>query len=82
MIGLKRGQEGTFGRKIVQDSQDERQLRELAEEAPIVEFVSNVLSQAIDTGASDIHIEPEEFVQHQTRIDGVLISRMEQPKDD
>ncbi len=68
--------------RLFQDSQDERQLRELAEEAPIVEFVSNVLSQAIDTGASDIHIEPEENLFNiKLRIDGVLISKMEQPKD-
>ena len=49
------------------------QLRELAEEAPVVELVNNSLSQAIDEGASDIHLEPEENLFHiRYRIDGVL----------
>jgi general secretion pathway protein E len=57
-------------------------LRELAEEAPIIELVSNVLAQAIDESASDIHIEPEEnafLVRY--RVDGVLQTRMTQPRD-
>jgi len=56
-------------------------LRELAEEAPIIELVSNILAQAIDEGASDIHIEPEENAfAVRYRIDGVLQTRMTQPR--
>ena len=57
-------------------------LRELAEEAPIIELVSNILAQAIDEGASDIHIEPEERAfEVRYRIDGVLHTRMTQPRE-
>ncbi|MDD2914405.1 MAG: ATPase, T2SS/T4P/T4SS family [Gallionella sp.] len=57
-------------------------LRELAEEAPIVELVNNLLSQAVDDNASDIHLEPEErsFVVRY-RIDGVLHLRMTLPRE-
>jgi general secretion pathway protein E len=56
-------------------------LRELAEEAPVVELVNNSLSQAIDDGASDIHLEPEESVFHiRYRIDGVLQLRNSLPR--
>ncbi|MDA0979317.1 MAG: type II secretion system protein, partial [Proteobacteria bacterium] len=45
---------------LFQQSEDARQLRELAEEAPVVEFVNNMMARAVDVDASDIHIEPEE----------------------
>jgi len=49
------------------------QLRELAEGAPVVEFVNNLFSQAIDQNVSDVHIEPEEHHFHaRYRRDGVL----------
>ena len=57
-------------------------LRELAEEAPVVELVNNLLSQATDDGSSDIHLEPEERVfSVRYRIDGVLHLRMTLPRD-
>jgi general secretion pathway protein E len=57
-------------------------LRELAEEAPIIELVSNILAQAIDEDASDIHIEPEERAfEVRYRVDGVLHTRMTQPRE-
>ena len=56
-------------------------LRELAEEAPIIELVGNIIAQAIDEGASDIHIEPEEAAfEIRYRVDGVLQTRMTQPR--
>ncbi len=56
-------------------------LRELAEEAPIIELVSNILAQAIDEDASDIHIEPEEHAfAVRYRVDGVLQTRMTQQR--
>ena len=57
-------------------------LRELAEEAPVIELVNNILSQAVDQEASDIHVEPEEnrfFVR--LRIDGVLHTRYTLPRE-
>ena len=55
-------------------------LRELAEEAPVIDLVNTVFAQAADENASDIHIEPEEhefFVR--LRIDGVLQTRATLP---
>ncbi len=61
------------GGLIGMDSDDVGRLKELAEEAPIIEFVNNIFSQALDQNASDIHIEPEENVfRIRLRIDGVL----------
>jgi general secretion pathway protein E len=54
----------------------EAHLRELAEEAPVIEFVNNLIAQAFDQRASDIHIEPEERLFNiRFRIDGVLYKR-------
>jgi general secretion pathway protein E len=56
-------------------------LRELAEGAPVVEFVNNMLSQAIDQNASDVHIEPEEQIFYvRYRVDGVLREHLNLPK--
>jgi general secretion pathway protein E len=68
--------EGTFA------SDEAAHLRELAEEAPVIELVNNVFAQAADENASDIHIEPEEhefFVR--LRIDGVLQTRATLPAE-
>ncbi len=55
---------------------DERSLRELAEDAPVVSFVNNTLAQALEAGASDIHIEPgERECTLRFRVDGVLHTR-------
>jgi general secretion pathway protein E len=55
-------------------------LREMAQEAPVVELVNNALSQATDENASDIHFEPEERIfTVRYRIDGVLHRRMSLP---
>jgi len=74
--------------KLLQHTPDEYQdneiahLRELAEEAPIIELVSNILAQAVDERASDIHIEPEErFFLVRYRIDGVLHTRQTLPRE-
>lgn len=60
---------------------DETQsLKSLIEEAPVVELVNNLLAQAVDSGASDIHVEPEESrFTVRMRVDGVLHTRMVQP---
>lgn len=61
---------------------DVRHLREMAEEAPIVELVNNVIGQAIERRASDIHIEPGEFsFQIRFRIDGVLQAQLTLPRE-
>jgi general secretion pathway protein E len=72
-----------LGQRLESASGDDvRHLRELAEEAPVVELVNNLMSQAVEQRASDIHLEPGE---HQFavrfRIDGVLYSRLTLPRE-
>ncbi len=51
----------------------EAALRDLALEAPIVRLVNDMFAQAIEMGASDIHVEPSEsHLAIRFRIDGVL----------
>jgi general secretion pathway protein E len=48
-------------------------LRQLAQDAPIVEFVASLLARGTDLGASDIHIEPsEQGFAVRFRVDGEL----------
>ena len=57
------------------------QLRELAEEAPTVELVSNILAQAVGERASDVHVEPRKTqFDIRFRIDGVLHTRFTLPR--
>jgi type IV pilus assembly protein PilB len=60
----------------------EKELKELAEDLPIVKIVDTLVSHAILQGASDIHIEPgEESLIVRYRIDGILHDAMVLPKD-
>lgn len=55
---------------------DTNRLREMAEEAPVIDFVNRVFSMALKENASDIHIEPfEHKFQVRYRIDGILHTR-------
>ncbi len=57
------------------------ELKDSAEEAPVVKLVNLILSDAIRRGASDIHLEPYEKVfRVRYRIDGVLHEMMTPPK--
>jgi type IV pilus assembly protein PilB len=63
--------------EIVEDEDttkvDAFELKESADEAPVVKLVNMVLGDAIQRGASDIHFEPYEKVcRIRFRIDGVL----------
>jgi len=61
---------------------DVAHLRELAEEAPVVELLNAILSQAADAAASDIHLEPEaRQLVVRYRIDGVLQTHLELPRE-
>src|SRR5207302_1026452 len=60
---------------------DVLELKESADEAPIVKLVNMVLVDAIRRGASDIHLEPYEKVfRIRFRVDGVLHEIMTPPK--
>lgn len=59
----------------------ERELKQMAEDLPVVRIVDTLLRHAIIQGASDIHIEPmEEEVLVRYRIDGILSDAMKLPK--
>lgn len=52
---------------------DIERLRDMASEAPVIRLVNSIFSRALDTRASDIHIEPfENHLAIRFRIDGVL----------
>jgi len=58
-------------------SLDERALRELAEDAPVIAWVNNLIAQAVESRASDIHLEPgEREFEVRLRIDGQLHTRL------
>jgi len=48
-------------------------IRESAEDAPVIKLVNSIIAQAVEEGASDIHFEPEgRDMRVRFRIDGVL----------
>jgi general secretion pathway protein E len=55
---------------------DVERLKDLASEAPVVRWVNALIARAVETRASDIHIEPfEARVRVRYRIDGVLVEQ-------
>ena len=74
---------GLIDRRAAPGQHDElAHLREMAEEAPVIELVNNLLSQAMDENASDVHIEPEERAfEVRYRVDGVLQTRFTLPRE-
>lgn len=59
----------------------EKELKQMAEDLPVVRIVDTLLRHAIIQGASDIHIEPmEEEVLVRYRIDGILNDAMKLPR--
>ena len=58
---------------IHEEEDDVGHLQDLASEAPIIKLVNVIITRAIESRASDIHIEPfEDEVKVRYRIDGVL----------
>ncbi len=65
------GEEATF--QVVDDDGDDTDLDSAAEDASIIRFVNQVLKDAIELRASDVHLEPfEDELRIRYRIDGVL----------
>jgi general secretion pathway protein E len=53
--------------------EDLEHLKDLASEAPVIKMVNLIMQRAIETRASDIHIEPfEQILKVRLRVDGVL----------
>ncbi len=72
---------------IVEDDKDSlvdqssMSLQDMAEEAPIIRLVNSILTQAVQEGASDIHLSPEKkYVEIRFRVDGKLHNIPAPPK--
>jgi general secretion pathway protein E len=66
---------GESGFEFLRDEEEEDvgHLKDLAAEAPIIKLVNTLITRAIESRASDIHIEPfEDEIKVRYRIDGVL----------
>ena len=72
---------GGVDQELTGDDDKKKDLRELAQDLPIVRIVDSLLEYAIFDGASDIHIEPtEKDIIIRYRVDGVLKDVMRLPK--
>ena len=66
--------------KAEEEEIDIAELEKSSEDAPVVRLVNLILSEAVQRGASDIHIEPyEKDYRIRFRIDGVLYEVMSPP---
>ncbi len=73
--------------KVIQtekeDEEDDEQVEEenIAEDSPVAQSVNIIIEYAIQSGASDIHIEPREnYVLIRYRVDGILKEANKLPK--
>jgi type IV pilus assembly protein PilB len=72
--------------EVVQDRKegeggDAEDLRKKSEAAPIIRMVNLIVAEAVEKGASDIHVEPTKTnLQIRNRIDGLLRKSLELPK--
>jgi len=67
--------------EVVQDRQeDSEDLEKMAGQSPVIKFVNYLISNAVNEGASDIHIEPKDkFTRIRYRIDGMLFETTQPP---
>jgi type IV pilus assembly protein PilB len=58
------------------------EIRESADDAPVIKLVNSLIAQAVEEGASDLHFEPMESrdMRVRYRIDGVLVELTQIPK--
>ncbi len=60
---------------------DSSQIGQIIKEAPIAKIVATILEYAVNSRASDVHIEPmDDRVRVRYRIDGILYDRLSLPK--
>lgn len=73
--------EGMEDGEGLSDDEDIEHLKDLASEAPVIRMVNLIISRAIESRASDIHIEPfEKELKVRYRIDGILYDVESPPK--
>lgn len=81
LLNILRARQKELGIDEISIDADIQHLREMAEEAPVIELVNNIISQAMEERASDIHVEPEaDTFDVRYRIDGVMFTRRTLPK--
>lgn len=62
-----------FGSDEDVDEADVEHLKDLASEAPVIRMVNLIMQRAVESRASDIHVEPfEQHLKVRFRVDGVL----------
>lgn len=65
-----------------QKTVDSTQIAQIIQEAPIAKIVSTILEYAVNSRASDVHIEPEEDrLRVRYRIDGILYDKLSLPRN-
>ncbi len=78
---LQRIVEGMEDDRVGEVDEDVNHLRDMAFEAPVVRLVNLLVENAIDSRASDIHIEPfEDTLRIRYRIDGILFEQEAPPR--
>lgn len=66
---------------LSEEIEDIEQLKDLASEAPVIRLVNLIISKAIESRSSDVHIEPfEKDLKVRYRIDGILYDVESPPK--
>jgi type IV pilus assembly protein PilB len=65
------------GEAAVEEAEDARaeivNLRETADDAPVVKLVNQIVAQAVELGASDVHLSPDGTeLRVRVRVDGIL----------
>src|SRR5690606_35960506 len=69
--------------EVVEDKEEDLNVAALQaqiDDAPVVKLINGILTDAVQRGASDIHIEPfEKEIRVRYRIDGVLREIMKPP---
>lgn len=72
-LSFQRADDDDMSEEMAAQDLDMSSLQSLAEGAPVVRFVNNLITQAVREGASDIHISPEKTgLQIRFRLDGKL----------
>lgn len=69
------------GGDIISEIEETADLLDDTSDAPIIKLVNHVISQSVKIGASDIHIEPEQYsLKIRYRVDGILYDMLTPPK--
>jgi type IV pilus assembly protein PilB len=81
MARVMQSMEGMEGLEVVQEREEEVDLREIGDEtSPVVKLVNSLIADAVRKGSSDVHVEPyEKQLRIRYRIDGTLHEVMSPP---